>query len=66
MKSITEENVRSYIGKEVFCSATEEIVLLSGYRGNGLAQIRHPEKFTRGKYPHILWDCLLCNLKVVE
>ena len=65
MVSITEENIRDYIGKEVFCIATDEVVLLSGYRGHGLAQIRHPEKFTRGKYPHILWDCLLSNLKIM-
>lgn len=63
---ITEDNIKNYIDKEVLCTATEEVVLLSGYRGKGLAQIRHPEKFFKGKYPHIEFDCLLCNLQTLD
>jgi len=65
-KPITEQSIRDYIGKEVFCTATDETVLLRGCRGNGLAQISHPEKFIRGRYPHITHDCLLCNLQSKE
>jgi rRNA pseudouridine-1189 N-methylase Emg1 (Nep1/Mra1 family) len=60
---MTEDAVKSYIGEEVYCTATEQTVLLRGYRGNGLAQISHPERFQRGKYPNITHDCLLCNLR---
>lgn len=63
---INEENIKDYIGAEVFCTAMEQTVLLSGYRGNGLAQIRCAEKFWEGKYPHITHDCLLCNLETLN
>ena len=63
---VTEGNIKDYIGKEVFCRATDEKVLLRGYRGNGLAQITHPQKFVKGKYPHITHDCLLVNLETLN
>jgi hypothetical protein len=63
---LTEQNIKKFIGKEVFCTATDERVLLKGYRGNGLAQISHPELFWKGKYPNISYDCLLCNLITIE
>ena len=65
MTKITEENITDNIGNEVYCSATDEIVLLRGYRGNGLAQISHSEKFYKGKYPHVTYDCLLSNLRLM-
>jgi hypothetical protein len=65
---ITESNIKDYIGKEIFCTAglQKEKVLLRGYRGNKLAQISHPERFARGKYPYMTHDCLLCNLETIE
>jgi len=63
MTKITEQNINEYIGKEVYCTAMEQTVLIRGYRGDGLAQISCQEKFYRGKYPHVTYDCLLCNLQ---
>jgi hypothetical protein len=66
MLPITEQNINDYIGKEVFCSGTNQVVLLRGYRGNGLAQITFPERFWLGKYPRITHDCLLQHLKIMD
>ena len=63
MEKITEKNIKSYIGKEVYTTGSEEVVLLRGYRGNGLAQISHSERFVKGKYPHVTYDCLISNLR---
>jgi len=66
MIQITEQNINDYIGKEVFAKGSDQIVLLRGYRGNRLAQITFPERFWKGKYPHIEHDCLVCNLMALE
>ena len=63
MEKITEESIKDYIGKEVYVTGSEEVALLRGYRGNELAQISYFERFTKGKYPHVTYDCLISNLR---
>ena len=49
LMKLNEVNIKQYIGKEVFCIATQTKVLLRGYRGGKLAQISHAERFVKGE-----------------
>lgn len=63
---ITEANIKDFFGQEVYIADSDEIVLLKGYRGNGLAQISHRELFRKGKYPNITHDCLITKLHTLD